>query len=761
MPKIAACIIAKNNEETLPRLLASIAKHVDAIYITDTGSTDRTVAIAKEYGAHISNFKWRKDFSAARNFNFSQVPKEYDYVLWVDTDDEVIGAESLRKIGHEMTTQSLTAVYFTYNYTIDQETGQVLVEHARERLVKRGAYEWKGRVHEVLVPKGKQEAVFSDLVQVNHLPTEEQEGPGMERNLEILQLQLQDEGEKPDPRTEYYLARQYFDLDRYEEASVLFERYLEHSGWDEERAMAWNYLGEICKNEKDYETAIDCYLSAIKERPDYPTWYINLGMVYELKDRHQEALHFVKLALAMSGKKRTAMVMNPRDDVARALETLFMASFHLGLLDDAWAAAKKLDELIPHNEVFEARLKGISDLRRWGKMTKDAIAIAEELNEDQLEPFLNSLPGPVMGNSAMTKFKNQKLPPKKWPEKSIVYFCGKGFEKWDATNLEKGIGGSESAVIYLTREWVKAGYTVTVFGYPHKEGLHDGVDYQFYWRFNPSDTFDVFISWRNETLFKLPIKAKKKLLDMHDVPNQVDFPSEITSSIDHFMVKSKYHTSFLPNIPQEKFITISNGIEIGGNEWPAGERDPLLVSYVSSYDRGLEFLLKMWEKVREQVPGAKLEIAYGWDLFDKIMGGNPERQMWKKRMEELMRQPGIVHRGRISKDELHNLHRRASIFGYYCIFEEINCISVLEAQANGSYPLTTFFAALKETNLYGTKVEGDPYDKTTKEKYVVELVNLLKDPPDKAHRKGIARDVTKAYSWPVIAKEWQKVFDED
>lgn len=754
MPKIAVSLICKNNEATIGRLLESVAKHVDAIYATDTGSTDRTIQILNEYGAHVSQHKWKKNFSEARNFAFAQIPKEYDYILWVDTDDVVSGAEHLRKIAAEMDAQELTATYFTYNYKIDEQ-GHVLIEHARERLVKNGMYEWKARIHEVLVPKGKQNAVYSNLVSIDHYPIQENEETGMLRNLELLELQYKDEGEHKDPRTEYYLARQYFDLDRLEEAFVLFQDYIEHSGWDEERAMAWNYLGEIAKQKDDYATAEDCYLMAIKERADFPTWYVNLAQVYEMQNKHDLALHWVRLSSAVPQKEKTAMVMSPKDDIAKTLETIFFANFHLGKFDEAWAAAHKLAKLYPDNEVFYERLKGITDLRTWKAMTAASLEIAQKIEEEdigKLEAYLNSLPAPVAQNATMQEYKNRVLPPKEWPKKSIAYFCGKTFERWTPETLKTGLGGSETAVIMLAAEWAKLGYEVTVYGYPDKEGMYDGVNYLFYWRCNFADTFDTFISWRNESVFKLPLKARKKLLDLHDVVNANDYPPEVLEKIDSIMVKSKYHTSFLPDVPKEKFSIISNGVEPIET---TVERDPFLISYASSYDRGLQYLLQMWPKIKEEVPGAKLEIAYGWDMFDKVMAGNPERQAWKKKMVDLMSQDGITHLGRISKAELLELHARSSILAYYCTFEEINCITVLEAQAMGSLPVTTDFAALKETNRVGFKVPGDPYDKETRDLYTGVLKEWLRFAEDTKRQK--AKDImAEEYLWPVIAKQWEE-----
>ena len=53
-------MIVKNEEEMLPECLDSIDGLVDEIILVDTGSTDRTIEIAQQYGAKIHNFPWIK-----------------------------------------------------------------------------------------------------------------------------------------------------------------------------------------------------------------------------------------------------------------------------------------------------------------------------------------------------------------------------------------------------------------------------------------------------------------------------------------------------------------------------------------------------------------------------------------------------------------------------------------------------------------------------------------------------------------------------
>lgn len=67
MIKVSLCMIVKNEEEVLRQCLDSVNNLCEEIIIVDTGSTDKTKEIAREYTDKIIDFKWIDDFSAARN----------------------------------------------------------------------------------------------------------------------------------------------------------------------------------------------------------------------------------------------------------------------------------------------------------------------------------------------------------------------------------------------------------------------------------------------------------------------------------------------------------------------------------------------------------------------------------------------------------------------------------------------------------------------------------------------------------------------
>ena len=94
MKTLSLCMITKNEEKNLSRCLDSIKDIVDEIIIVDTGSTDKTVEIAKSYGAHIYHYDWNNDFSKARNVSLQKATK--DWILVLDADEVLPYEEGLK-----------------------------------------------------------------------------------------------------------------------------------------------------------------------------------------------------------------------------------------------------------------------------------------------------------------------------------------------------------------------------------------------------------------------------------------------------------------------------------------------------------------------------------------------------------------------------------------------------------------------------------------------------------------------------------------
>lgn len=86
--KISLCMIVKDEENMLPRCLKSVQDLVDEIIVVDTGSTDRTVEIAQQFGAAVYHHPWTDDFADARNASLQHA--QGDWILALDADETLM-----------------------------------------------------------------------------------------------------------------------------------------------------------------------------------------------------------------------------------------------------------------------------------------------------------------------------------------------------------------------------------------------------------------------------------------------------------------------------------------------------------------------------------------------------------------------------------------------------------------------------------------------------------------------------------------------
>jgi glycosyltransferase involved in cell wall biosynthesis len=93
-PSISLAMIVKNEEQNLAACLESYRDIVDEMIVVDTGSTDRTVEIAKSFGARVEFFPWNDDFAAARNESLKFA--SCDWILRTDADETIEEPEKVK-----------------------------------------------------------------------------------------------------------------------------------------------------------------------------------------------------------------------------------------------------------------------------------------------------------------------------------------------------------------------------------------------------------------------------------------------------------------------------------------------------------------------------------------------------------------------------------------------------------------------------------------------------------------------------------------
>src|SRR5436305_11713176 len=89
MNRLSACLITLNEEQNLPRALNSLRTVADEIVIVDSGSTDSSQAIARQYGAAFHFRKWT-NYSDQKNYAASLA--QSGWILSLDADEELSSA---------------------------------------------------------------------------------------------------------------------------------------------------------------------------------------------------------------------------------------------------------------------------------------------------------------------------------------------------------------------------------------------------------------------------------------------------------------------------------------------------------------------------------------------------------------------------------------------------------------------------------------------------------------------------------------------
>ena len=222
MSKISLCMIVKNEEANLAASLRPVCRLVDEIVIVDTGSSDRTKEIAREFGAHLFDFPWRDDFSAARNESLCHA--RGDWVFWLDADDRMDDANvaKLQRLFAELTEP---AGYYMTVHSDDAEIRGI----PQVRLFKLAPdFRWVFRIHEQIAPALRRKGYplhQTDIV-IRHTGYQSPEvvRRKWERNLHLLLLDIADSPNEP--ATLFHLGMTYALLGRHAEAVPFLQKAL-------------------------------------------------------------------------------------------------------------------------------------------------------------------------------------------------------------------------------------------------------------------------------------------------------------------------------------------------------------------------------------------------------------------------------------------------------------------------------------------------------------------------------------------------------
>jgi glycosyltransferase involved in cell wall biosynthesis len=377
-PTISLCMIVKNEERVLGDCLASIKQWVDEMIVVDTGSTDRTIDIAKEHGAKVFHFPWTDSFSEARNESLKYAT--CDWILWMDADDTIPEdcgrrLHDLVLIASEKVTGLLMQVQIP---SAPGEHGYTIVDHVK--LFRNGlGLKFEGRIHEqILEPIYRIGGTVerSDLYVVHSGYDHSPEGQKKKRarDLSLLEKDLTD---RPDhPFVLFNIGMTAFHMKDYAKAMPALERCLALSKPHESTVRkVYAMLAGCAFETRDFLGAKRWVEQGLAQFPKDPELLFRAGTIYrgagDLKKAEESYVkllterefgHIDSLDVTMTGHK--------------AHHNLGLIYLDMGRLSDAEAQWKAAVQKAPD---FAPSWLGLTELYLKTGRREEARHVAEAL----------------------------------------------------------------------------------------------------------------------------------------------------------------------------------------------------------------------------------------------------------------------------------------------------------------------------------------------------------------------------------------------
>lgn len=536
MKTITLAMIVKDEYEAVKDLAKQAESHVDAVHITCTHkpSLKKFKLLEKKVkNCTVDYFEWVNRFDEARNHNMKGV--KTTHFLWIDADDRFpfVMMNQIRQALEEY-----EVIWLPYHYDHD-ENGNVVVEHWRERVIPMDkGFTWRGWIHENCLTNQK---FTSKRLNIPVVHQSDHKKESVARNHQILVEAYQATN---DPRYVHYLGLSYFTQEKWQEAIDIFKEYVQVGGWDEEIYRSLIKMSEAAVQLGKFDDGVQYALQAAGLLPEYPQAFYQLADICFKQEDWKNTLEWLKVAMRKP-QPETASIVDPTvPDKARLMGAI--SEYKMGNAREATELIKDVTTVdtgdLPELFEYEASLQRV------------ALALpALKIHYKDPNLLWDNLHDEIKFDNRFRKFREQVTEPKAWPKKSVVFFCGKAFEEWGPHTLDKGMGGSEEAIVYLSAELAQLGYYVVVYGELSKTIRDKGVNWRPWTHIDKRDTFDTLVIWRYPQ-FVPQFKANKILVDMHDLlPKKVviDYPNTT------YLFKSKWQAE---QYDVKNFKVIPNGI---------------------------------------------------------------------------------------------------------------------------------------------------------------------------------------------------------
>lgn len=314
MLDLSICMIVKDEEENLRELLPWIRNCGAEIIIVDTGSLDNSKSMIKEAIGIVHDFKWIRDFAAARNYSLSLAT--CSWVLWLDADDR-IDEVSFGELKNHITQHPLNlSAPQAYRLTIHSP---IQPDHDSANIQEETFKQLRVFPREVVCPQGIQFPIFRSPIHEEVRSSLEELGVNIqdldisiehrgylspetrklktERNFEILQTSVQSGSNDPYLFMEY--GHSLYQKQMYEEALTQYAKIWQLSLSDhlEVKRFTPVFIANAFKKMNQLEDAIDWYTLSIDQYPEIMTAHYEYARILTENGSPQKAFSSLKKSI--------------------------------------------------------------------------------------------------------------------------------------------------------------------------------------------------------------------------------------------------------------------------------------------------------------------------------------------------------------------------------------------------------------------------------------------------------------------------------
>tara|TARA_B110000027_G_C16122343_1_gene304033 strand:- start:2407 stop:8319 length:5913 start_codon:yes stop_codon:yes gene_type:complete len=771
-------MIVKNEKHIIRETLDNLTNYITFDYwvISDTGSIDGTQEFIKDYfrekniPGELFEDKWQ-DFAYNRNLAREHAFNKSDYLFFFDADDLIHGDFKLPDKLDKDVYQFKFGTGFSYD--------RICLINNREKIAK-----YVGVLHELLnvyKPNFTIELIDREYHFESRRLGDRSKNPDKYKNdAEILEkaynTETTDLGLKY--RYAYYCAQSYRDAHLIEKSIEWFKLFLDLPADNQYKYCACNYLGDSYKKLNNMEDAINYWYKAIHFDRERRETVVKIMEYYFTKDNHF-AINL--LYDKMKNYKLTNTNGKIFLDMTRYYHIDYFNSIASCYIDEWMSGYYSCKNLLLNDKCVEITLSNFTCYAYNMNFDKDKKPFIDKLLElfekyfDTKKELVKKLWNLVSNhineylpeqfckldnkyNEVVNDFPH-KIPLEEVSNKILIYTGHMNFLWNDSTLKEQSIGGSEKAVIYLSRCLPK-NYEIFIAGDQLEEEI-DNIKYIHHNNLQKllnENNFHTIIVSRYVSFFEKynNYKCYQLLLSAHDSTGFINFThtsidnilSNKNKIIDYVICLTEWHKNNIierHSYLKDKIRVINNGINLLDFNKENISLDIKVKNkfvWTSCAYRGLQILLDLWPKILEKLPDATLDIS-SYDTF-------PKNQDEEKMLEIINMHSSITHHGKLNTQELYKLANESEYWLYTNTFPETSCITAMEMLMCGVITLYYPLAGLNDTiGEYGIKVERG--------NEIESILNLSRERKTGLRKKG--KEYALSCSWENRAQEWTNMLE--